>query len=175
MHVVNRVDASDGRPNPRAPLELRQFEFLIGRWHCEARLKQEDGAWRMLKATWEGRYVLDGYAIADEFRLMTVQDELLVLGVNLRAYDAAKRQWNMKWLSGLSGTWVDLGPEPLGGVRATDGAITYCMHEPVARHALTRATYCDIAADRFTWRGERSDDGSVWEEFMVIAAHRLTD
>lgn len=39
-------------------------------------------------------------------------------------------------------------------------------------HALTRATYFDISDDHFTWRGERSDDGETWEEFLVIEAYR---
>lgn len=46
------------------------------------------------------------------------------------------------------------------------------MKEPVARHALTRATYVRISADRFTWRGERSHDGKAWEQFLVIELHR---
>ena len=33
-----------------------------------------------------------------------------------RAYDAARQTWNMKWLHALTGTWVDLGPQELGGV-----------------------------------------------------------
>jgi hypothetical protein len=107
--------------------------------------------------------------------LTTSEDELLVLGINLRAYDSAHRRWNMKWLSGLAGTWVDLGPEQLGGVIADGSTISYCMKEPVARHALTRATYCDITESHFTWRGERSDDRSAWEEFMVIEAYRVLD
>ncbi len=158
--------------NPGAPPELSRFAFLIGKWRCDAKLKREDGTWENLKATWEGRYILDGFAIADEYRMTTPAGELLVLGINLRAYDSKKKAWNMKWLNALAGTWVDLGPEDLGGVKADGKAITYSMKEPVAAHLLTRATYTNISADHFTWRGEKSNDGKAWEEFLVIEADR---
>jgi hypothetical protein len=175
LAVLKRHEQRYGNPNPDAPPELQQFDFLIGKWRCEALLQQEDGTWGSLKATWEGRYILDGYAIADEFRLTTSEDELLVLGMNLRVFDATKKAWNMKWLSALAGTWVDLGPEQLGCVSTDGSTISYSMKEPVARHALTRATYCNITENHFTWRGERSDDGKLWERFMVIEAYRVTD
>lgn len=161
-----------GKLNPNAPPELSRFAFLIGKWRCEARLKREDGTWESLKAIWEGRYILDGMAIADEYRMTTPAGKLLVLGVNLRAYDAKKKVWNMKWLNALAGTWVDLGPEELGGVTVHGKSITYSMLEPMAAHRLTRATYTSVSEDRFTWRGERSNDGKAWDEFMIIEGYR---
>lgn len=38
--------------------------------------------------------------------------------------------------------------------------------------AYTRATYTNISETQFTWRGEKSDDGKEWSEFMVIEAYR---
>lgn len=160
------------KPNPDAPPELSRFAFLIGKWRCEGSLRQEDGTWESLRATWEGSYILDGYAIADEYRMTTLAGKLLVLGINMRTYDSKKKAWNMKWLNALAGTWVDLGPEDLGGVTADEKAVSYSMKEPVARHAFTRATYTNISASHFTWRGERSDDGKEWEEFLLIEAYR---
>ncbi|MBV6430156.1 MAG: hypothetical protein IANPNBLG_00259 [Bryobacteraceae bacterium] len=145
---MERNELDYGKPNANAPRELDPFAFLL-----------------------EGHYILDGYAIADEYRMRTPEDQLLVLGINLRSYDAVRKTWNMKWLNALPGTWTDLGPEELGGVAADETTISYCMKEPVARHALTRATYVRISADRFTWRGERSHDGKAWEQFLVIELH----
>jgi hypothetical protein len=173
--TMERNEHDYGKPNVNAPQELHQFAFLLGKWRGEAKLKREDGTWDLLNASWEGRYILDGYVIADEYRMTTPEGQLLVLGINLRTYDAKKKAWNMKWLNALSGTWTDLGPEELGGVVADGAAISYCMKEPVARHALTRATYVRISADRFTWRGDRSDDGKTWEQFLVIELHRVEE
>jgi hypothetical protein len=97
--------------------------------------------------------------------------ELIVLGMNLRAYDPARPIWNMKWLNGLSGTWVDLGPAELGGVQYDGELISYVFQEPMAGHAYTRATYTNISKTHFTWRGEKSGDGKVWSEFMIVEAY----
>jgi len=169
---MERNERQFGRPNHSAPQELSQFAFLIANWRGEAKLKREDGTWETLQALWEGHYILDGYAIADEYRMTTLAGELLVLGINLRAYDAKKKAWNMKWLDALAGTWTDLGPEELGGVAADGKGISYCMKEPAARHAFTRATYTNVSADHFTWRGDRSNDGKTWEHFLTIELYR---
>jgi len=78
----------------------------------------------------------------------------------------------MKWLNAMTGTWADLGPEELGGVRFDGKSIIYVFKEPVAEHAYTRATYTNISGTHFTWRGEKSDDGRAWSEFMVVEAYR---
>jgi hypothetical protein len=98
--------------------------------------------------------------------------ELIVLGMNFRAYDATKQIWNIKWLNALAGTWVDLGSEELGGVRFDGQSIIYAFKEPMAAHAYTRATYTNISKTHFTWRGEKPDGGNAWSEFMVVEAYR---
>jgi hypothetical protein len=45
----------------------------------------------------------------------------------------------------------------------------------MAGHAYTRATYTNISESHFTWRGEKSDDGKRWSEFMVIEAYRTKE
>jgi hypothetical protein len=161
-----------GKPNPNAPPELSRFAFLIGQWSCEAKLRHDDGTWETLKATWEGRYILDGYAIADEYRMTTAAGQLMVLGMNFRSYDAKAKTWNLKWLNALSGTWTDLGAKELGGLTMNEKAITLVMKEPSSVHAFTRATYTNFSGKHFTWRGERSNDGKSWEEFLVIECGR---
>lgn len=130
------------------------------------------GGWQTFEATWEGRFILDGHAIADEYRMVGPTGETLVLGVNLRVYDTARKIWNIKWLDALTGTWLDLGPPELGGITFDDASITYAFKEPMIPHAYTRATYTNISESRFTWRGEKSDDGTAWSEFMIVEAYR---
>jgi hypothetical protein len=168
---MEQVDAEFGKPNPKAPAALSRFAFLIGRWRCEARVLA-DGEWQTLQGTWLGRFILDGYAIADEYRMTGSSGDLLVLGMNFRTYDAAKQTWNIKWLNALAGTWVDLGPEELGGVSCDGPSISYAFKEPMAAHAFTRATYTNISDEHFTWRGEKSEDTTTWSEFMVVEVYR---
>lgn len=163
-----------GKPNPNAPPELSQFAFLIGRWRCDARIKGEDGAWQPFQATWVGRYILDGYVIADEFRMTAPDGKLVMLGQNYRSYNSEKKAWVLKWQEALTATWLDLGPAELGGVQVTDNSITYqAWFLPDVLH---RMSYLNISADHFTWRGEASTDGGkTWAEIMVIEAYRSKD
>jgi len=103
---------------------------------------------------------------------MTDAGKLVVLGMNVRAYDPARQLWNIKWLDALTGTWMDLGPEELGGVRFQGNSAVYAFKEPTAGHAYTRATLTSASPTHFTWRGEKSEDGETWEEWVFIAADR---
>jgi len=108
---MNEINKDFGKLNPNAPSALSRFAFLIGRWRCEAKVKLANGVSQTFPATWVGRYILDGYAIADEYRMTGSSGELIVLGLNFRVYDATKQIWKIKWLNALDGTWWDLGPE----------------------------------------------------------------
>jgi len=97
----------------------------------------------------------------------------IVLGMNFRVYDSAQQVWNIKWLNALDGTWTDLTSEQFGGARFDGQSVTYVFKaERGAQWPFTRATYTNISKSHFTWRGEKSDDGKVWSEFMVVECHR---
>jgi len=169
---MQEIEQEFGKPNPNASAALSRFAFLIGRWRCEAKVKSANGELQTFQAAWLGRYILDGYVIEDEYRMTSPSGELIVLGMNYRTYDAAKQIWNIKWLNALAGTWMDLGSQDLGGVRFDGESVIYAFKEPMAAHAYTRATYTNISQTHFTWRGEKSDDGKIWSEFMVIECNR---
>jgi hypothetical protein len=181
-----RVD----KPNPNAPAELSRFAFLIGRWRFEAKLKSANGEWQTFgSGTWLGHFILDGYAIADEYRMFGSSGELIVLGMNFRAYDSAKQVWNIKWLNARAGTWTDLTPEQFGGARFDGQSVKYVFKEPVAQPLtpellekyptaqwpFMRATYTNISTRHFTWRGEKSEDAKLWTDFMVVECYRSTE
>ena len=169
---MDQVEQKFGKPNPNAPAALSRFAFLIGRWRCEAKVRSANGEWQTFQATWLGRFILDGHAIADEYRMTGPSGELMVLGMNFRTYDASKQTWNIKWLNALAGTWTDLAPSEFGAVRFDGPSIIYAFKEPMAGHAYTRATYTNISQKHFTWRGEKSDDGKAWSEFMVVECYQ---
>jgi hypothetical protein len=169
---VHSTEPEFGKPNALAPAELSLFAFLVGKWRCEAKVPMPDGSSQTWPATWVGRYILDGYAIADEYRMWDADGKLVVLGINIRAYDAARKSWNMKWLHALSGIWIDLGSEELGGVQVEGPSIIYKLKEPMAQHDITRATYTVVSPDHFRWRGEKCEDGKNWNEFVVVECYR---
>ena len=160
-----------GTPNPDAPTELSQFAFLIGNWTFDANVKTPDGQSLPFKGTWRGRYVLEGYAISDEYRMTDLSGKLIVLGLNLRTFDASSQTWNIKWLNALTGTWMDLAPSPLGNVRSEGQSIIYAFPQPSpddSTHVFSRVTYTKVSGTNFTWKGEKSPDGNTWTEFMFI-------
>lgn len=166
-------DKEYGTPNPQAPAELSHFAFIIGEWRCDAKVKAEDGTWQPYQATWVGRYILDGYVIADEYRMTNQKGELIVLGMNFRSYSVEKKAWVMRWLSATESSWVELGPEKVGGVRVESERITFNLIDTFAPEALSRVTFSNVSESHFTWTSERSiDQGKTWAEFMVIEAHR---
>jgi hypothetical protein len=136
-----------------------------------------------------GHFILDGYAIADEYRMFGLSGELIVLGMNFRAYDPAKQVWSIKWLNARAGTWTDLTPEQFGGARFDGQSVNYAFKEPVAQlltpellekyptaqWPFMRATYTNISAMHFTWRGEKSEDAKLWTHFMVVECYRSTE
>jgi Protein of unknown function (DUF1579) len=172
MHDVSQ---EFGKLNRNAPVELAQFAFLIGNWNFEARVKIANRQPNAFKGTWQGRYILDGYAISDEYRMTDLSGKLIVIGLNLRTYDASKRTWNIKWLNALTGTWMNLAPSELGGVRSDGRSMIYAFKETApldTAHAYTRVIYTKVSESEFTWRGEKSADGNAWSEFMVVECHR---
>jgi hypothetical protein len=106
--AVKQFEQKIDKPNSNAPAALSRFAFLIGSFQCEAKLKSADGSWQTFEAAWLGRFILDGYAIADEYRLMSSSGELIVLGMNFRTYDAARKVWNIKWAQRTR--WILDGP-----------------------------------------------------------------
>lgn len=100
--------------NPNAPAELSGFAFLVGRWRFDAKFKSANEEWQEFQGTWLGHYILDGYAMADEYRMIGSSGELIVLGMNFRI---CQQVWNIKWLNALEGTWTDLTSEQFGGAR----------------------------------------------------------
>jgi hypothetical protein len=161
------------QPNPNAPAELSRFAFLIGQWRFDARFKSANAEWQAFHGTWLGYYILDGYAIADEYRMLGSSGEPIVLGMNFRVYDSARQLWNIKWLNALDGTWTDLTSEQFGGARFDGQSVTYAFKaERGAQWPFTRATYTNISKSHFTWRGEKSDDAKTWTEFMVVECNR---
>ena len=165
-----------GTPNPDAPTELSQFAFLIGNWTFDAKVKTPDGQSLPFKGTWRGRYVLEGYAISDEYRMTDLSGKLIVLGLNLRSYDANKQTWNIKWLNAQAGTWTNLAPSALGPVRFDNQSIIYAFTETApldSAHVYTRVTYTKISGTNFTWKGEKSADAISWTEFMFVDCHKV--
>ena len=101
--------------------------------------------------------------------------ELIVLGLNLRTYDAARKTWHLKWRNALAGTWTDLGPEEFGGVTFDGWSIIHSFKESVASHAIRASLTSTLPQPISRGAEEKSDGANVWSEFMIIEAQRTNE
>jgi len=170
-------------PSPAAPAVLSLFAFLVGRFHCETKVKRPDGGFDTCAAARHGRYILGGRAIADSWRQVGADGGVTQHGLNIRAYDAARGAFVLRWFDALAATWLDLGPEDLGGVTVAAGAISYLHRVPPGaadrlfpKETLFRNTFHDITPARFLWRAEIARaGGGTWEEVQTITSWRMNE
>jgi hypothetical protein len=170
--TMERKEHEYGKPNANASEELSQFDFLIGNWRGEAKLKREEGTWESVKASCAGRYILDGYAIADEYRMTTAAGEQLVLvhepplvrwkGEDLELEMAECTGWNLDRPGTGGARW---------GCSRWKGHLVQYEGAGRARRVHARNVHQHLGR-YFTWRGDRCDDGKTWEEFLVIELYR---
>lgn len=93
-----------GTPHPEAPAEVAQFDFLIGDYAI-AVSRWVEGEWQPVPpgqygpARWNGRWILGGMAIEDEwYDKDPGLDPNSVRGVNVRMWDAEAGEWDMMWV-----------------------------------------------------------------------------
>jgi|GEM_PF-3329551 hypothetical protein len=158
--------------NPAAPSQLTAFSFLVGDWTCDVRLRQADGSFIHWSAEWIGRYILEGYAIMDQYKMLDTTGKLVVSGFNIRSFNSKTNSWNMKWFEALTSTWLDLGPQQLGGVEISESSITFKTQ--YAPDEIQRIKFFNISKAHFDWKADISNDnGRVWKDSdILISAHR---
>jgi len=152
--------------------QLSSFAFIIGQWECEVNFKTDDNETIKHKATWTGRYILNGHAIEDEYRETDMEGNLIRLGINIRSYNA-KGGWIMKWFDALNSSWLDLGPQELGGVDVKGSTISFKHF--AENNTIVKITFYDITRNFFWWKADISNDlGETWEEKVyTINAKRI--
>ena len=164
-----------GASNPRAPSELSHFAFLIGRWNGEGVSRYEFGndTGSPYRMSWVGRYILDGYAIADEARILAEDGTAENIFITYRFYDSNAKRWIIEGFNVLESTIMKQASEP-GGVQVSDGAITLTTHGPTV---VSRELFLIESHDHFTFRQDLStDEGKTWKQGVdSIEVERVLD
>ena len=154
-----------GRPNPTAPPELAQFDFMVGRNDCSEEYRNATGNWEPGKRTWDAHYYMNGFAIADTGRSATQSNG------NIRIFDTATKQWVVTffamptfgtgvWRGGKAGANIVLKNPQKAPSSGLDG--------------VSRLTFSNISAAGFDWIGEWvADDGSMIYPFWKISCKRV--
>lgn len=158
-----------GKPHPDAPPELSQYAFLIGDFRIEARV-WKDGAWSegFQPARWNGRYILGGMAIMDEwFDLPPAENPGAGRGVNVRMYNPETKRWHLMWQHTKDKKVVELSSRV-----EDDGK----MHLDWVPPKPGRRVYFEIYGPghwaRLDYR--RAEDGGDWAPRYKLEAFRVT-
>ncbi|HSM35152.1 MAG TPA: hypothetical protein VK837_02035 [Longimicrobiales bacterium] len=158
-----------GALHPDAPLETRQFDFLIGRYEMSLHAWTGDG-WsppRPVGALWEGWYGLDGRVIVDEwFDLDTRNDRPPVRGVNVRIFDPNEELWKMMWIAEPGYQVQDLRAE------VRDGVLT--MWQVYPDRPGWKAEFEVTDADHWARIAYvQEEEGGAWTPQFRLAASRV--
>jgi len=136
-----------GKPNPNAPKELAQFAFLIGRWQGKG-FQNRDGNKETYEMTWIGRYILDGWVIADE-SLVGPANNREAMFITYRSFDQTLRIWRIEALNILESTLDIQAANDLGGVQVHKDSISI---QTPRTNAITREVFKNISANHFTYQ-----------------------
>jgi hypothetical protein len=169
--------AQDFPVSSALPPESRQFDFWVGEWDVNLRIRQDDGSWLdAVQATAEIYPILSGKAVLE---LWSDARTSGIKGYSLRYFDVARDEWVL-WLnwpapnrsgsSSLSGTF-----------RHGRGEFFSTMMNPDGSETLSRYTFSDVTPSSLRWDDAfSSDGGDTWTnrwimEFTRTAAKPILD
>ncbi len=148
----------------------RQFDFWLGEWDVNLRVKQKDHSWKDMHQSVARIYpVLDSTAVLE---LWEEQNrEKGIIGYSLRYYDPEKDQW-MLYLN-----WP--GPNDSGSHFLTGafrhGRVEFFGEQEHNDSTRTkfRFTFSDITKNSLRWDNAMSkDDGKTWGENWIMEFSR---
>ena len=154
-----------GERNPQASDELNLFSFLVGKWNGTGKTRLADGnhvQWE--GATWIGRYILNGMAIADEFHSLT-PDGKPYLGISLRYFDTKHDSWIIEYLN-VSNSFLRRQVKPQSGSVSLDAGTIVVISEDA--QTRIREHYRVTDRNHFTYSTDMSRDGGrSWDPVSI--------
>ena len=162
-------------PVRSAPVEARQFAFLIGQWELVVKpqavgLGQRIHGVPKLLGTWKAWRALDGWGITDELRITDESGNPRELAHAVRLYDATTRRWNVSRADVNRSTFQSSTGEWKDGNMTMTASDT----DGKGKTFMSRARYFDITPTSFRFQQERSfDRGAKWTQTLSIEAKRV--
>ena len=150
-----------GKLNPNAPIETKQFSFMIGEFICRDRSLRPDGKWAESNVIWNSSYFLNGSGIQDKFWSETV------VATGTRIFDSTKKKWVVYYFQTspayYTGVWEGL-------YEGTDMVMRAARGE-----SESRLTFHNIKDNSFEWVGESVDKAGKASPFWIITCNRKSD
>jgi hypothetical protein len=137
----------------------------VGRWNGTGKTRLAGGNYVQWEgATWIGRYILNGMAIADEFHSLT-PDGKPYLGISLRCFDTKHDSWIIEYLN-VSNSFLRRQVKPQSGsVSLHAGTIVVISEDAQTR---IREYYRVTDRNHFTYSTDMSRDGGrSWDAVLI--------
>jgi hypothetical protein len=141
--------------------EFRQLDFWLGEWNATwpapAGLPAGSGTNHITKS-------YEGCVIEEHFDGRPGQH---LMGHSVSVYHAPTKSWRQTWVDNEGG-YIDLQ----GGPDAKGDFVLLTLPNGKTKQA-SRMLYTDIKPDSFTWRWQKSADGTTWTDNWVISYTRV--
>ncbi|NKB88382.1 MAG: hypothetical protein GKS06_09190 [Acidobacteria bacterium] len=151
------------------PPESRQFDFWVGAWDVNLRIRQDDFTWLdSVQSRAQIFSILGGKAILE------LWDSQPIKGYSLRYFDVERGEWVL-WLN-----W----PNPnasgsnsiAGSFRHGRGEFGATRSAPDGTETIVRYTFADIGPEKFRWEDAFSTDGgNHWTNNWIMEFSRTAD
>jgi len=141
-----------GRLNPKAPIQVKDFEPMIGQCNCTSITRKSDGNWNAPETMiWRFKYIMNGMAVQDE----TLKEDGSHSG-SIRQFITDSSKWYVHWYSANTPskslpTWK--------GSNKQDGKIVLYKSQkaPNGADGFFRLTFYDMSKSGYKWIGEWTD------------------
>lgn len=136
-----------GKPNPEAPVQIKDYAELIGICDCKSVTRKQDQTWAdPVDTIWEFRYIMNGTAVQDE----TLKADGTHSG-SIRQFDKASGKWNVHFYS-ITGAPKTL--QSWQGGRKEDQIILYKDQKaPNGSEGFYKIVFSNINKTGFNWEG----------------------
>lgn len=152
--------------------QLKKLDFFIGEWLLETKDIQPDGSFKKGTAKSSVSYILDGYAIQDDYRVLDENNEVVFRGTSIRSFNSKTGKFQIVWIMpGFTGL-TDITAEFMGS-RLVGNGKGYDENGPF----IERFEYYNISKDRYAFKMDRSyDNGNNWIiNFGTFEAKRIQE
>lgn len=157
-----------GKPNPKAPPEIQDFQPMIGICDCLSYSKGTDTSWLPPeKMVWEFKYIMNGMAIQDH----SLKEDGVHSG-NIRQFNVDSARWYVHYF-----TTAVARPEltTWEGNRINDRIILYRNQKsPSGLDGFYKITFYNITDDGFNWLGEwvNPDESFKYQSWKIDCKKR---
>lgn len=148
---------------PPAANAMHQLDWFLGQWAVRSRYKKPDGDWLEAQLTANHRWILGGHVIFEHFEGPVFGEPFEAW--SLRKYNPQAGHWEQRWVDTTPGGFADWTGAWDADQQTFTGHPNRVLNEDGTLKAkAAREVFYEIAADHFSWKYERTEDGgSTWQ------------